>query len=73
MEREYRQIIQNIRLSKAEAKTLYDAFNILQDALSNIFNSGCEYDKDLVEAINKGLDGLEVSYPRLNVDLIVDG
>lgn len=73
MEREYRQIIQNIRLSKAEATTLYDAFSILQDALSNIFNSGCEYDKDLVEAINKGIDGLKVCNPRLNVDLIVEG
>ena len=72
MEREYRQIIQNIKLSKTEAKTLYDAFNILQDALGNIFNSGCEYDKDLVEAINKGIDGLKVCNPRLNVDLIVE-
>lgn len=72
MEREYRQIIQNIRLSKEEATTLYDAFSILQDALSNIFNSGCEYDKDLVEAINKGIDGLKVCNPRLNVDLIVE-
>jgi len=72
MEREYRQIIQNIKLSKTEAKTLYDAFNILQDALSNIFNTGCEYDKDLVEAINKGIDGLKVCNPRLNVDLIVE-
>ena len=73
MEREYRQIIQNIKLSKAEAITLYDAFSILQDALSDIFNSGCEYDKDLVEAINKGIDGLKVCNPRLNVDLIVEG
>lgn len=72
MEREYRKIIQNIRLSKEEAITLYDAFSILQDALSNIFNSGCEYDKDLVEAINKGIDGLKVCNPRLNVDLIVE-
>ena len=72
MEREYRQTIQNIKLSKTEAKTLYDAFHILQDALSNIFNSGYEYDKDLVEAINKGIDGLKICNPRLNVDLIVE-
>lgn len=72
MEREYRQIIQNIRLSKEEATTLYDAFSILQDAINNIFSSGCEYDKDLVEAINQGIDGLKVCNPRLNVDLIVE-
>ena len=72
MEREYRQIIQNIKLSKTEAKTLYDALNILQDAVNNIFSSGCEFDKDLVEAINKGIDGLKVCNPRLNVNLIVE-
>ena len=70
MEREYRQVIENIRLTKEEAQTLYDAREILRDAVADILGSGCQYDKDLVEAINKGIDGLSECNPRLNVNII---
>ena len=70
MEREYRKVIENIRLTKEEAQTLYDAREILRDAVADILQSGCEYDKDLVESINKGIDGLSECNPRLNVNII---
>ena len=70
MEREYRKVIENIRLTKEEAQTLYDAREILRDAVADILQSGCQYDKDLVEAINKGIDGLNECNPRLNVNII---
>ena len=31
---------------------------------------GCEYDQDLLEAIDKGIDGLNICNPRLNVNII---
>jgi len=70
MEREYRQVIENIRLTKEEAQTLYNAEMILREAVEDILDSQCEYDKDLVEAINNGIDGLKQCNPRLNVRLI---
>lgn len=70
MEREYRKVIENIKLTKEEAKILYQAKEILMMAVTDILNSNCEYDKDLVETINKGIDGLNECNPRLNVNLI---
>ena len=70
MQREYRQVIENIRLTKEEAQTLYDAREILREAVSDILTSQCQYDKDLVEAINSGIDGLNKCNPRLNVGII---
>lgn len=70
MEREYRKVIENIRLTKEEAQILYDAREILKDAVEDILHSGCAYDKDLVEAINRGIDGLNECNPRLNVNTI---
>jgi hypothetical protein len=70
MEREYRQVIQNIKLTKEEAQTLYNARKILLEARNCIPEFGYEYDKDLLDAINKGIDGLDVCNPRLNVNII---
>ena len=72
MVNEYRRVIENVSLDYDEAQTLYDAECILKKALDNIFNSSCQYDKDLVEAINQGIDGLKVCNPRLNVNAIVE-
>ena len=72
MEREYRQVIQNVKLTKEEAQTLYDAEKILKKALDIIFHPECQFDKDLVEVINKAIDGLKECNPRLNVGLIVE-
>ena len=71
MEREYRQVIQNIKLTIDEAQTLYNAEKILRVALDTVLNPKCPYDKDLVEAINKGIDGLKECNPRLNVGIIL--
>lgn len=71
MEREYRQVIQNIKLTKEEAQTLYDAREILLEAEAYVtLGHGCEYDKDLLEAIQKGIAGLDTCNPRLNVNII---
>ena len=72
MELEYRKVIQNIQLTKEEAITLDKAEKILQEALDKIFHPECPYDKDLVEALNAGLDGLKKCYPRINVKTTID-
>lgn len=68
MEREYRQVVENIKLTKEEAQILYNAREILMDAKKYL--CGCVYDQDLLEAIDKGIDGLNICNPRLNVDII---
>ena len=68
MEREYRQVVENIKLTKEEAQTLYDAREILMEAKKHL--CGCVYDQDLLEAIDDGIKGLNICNPRLNVNLI---
>ncbi len=43
MKREYRQVIQNIKLAKEEAQTLYDAEKILKEALDIMIQSFAMY------------------------------
>lgn len=68
----YRQIVNNIELTKEEAQTLYDARKILKEATYYITASCCEYDKDLMENIKNAYDALSLCNPRLNVNLIVE-
>jgi hypothetical protein len=42
----------------------------LVEAKSYIEEARCEYDKYLLESIDKGIDGLSICNPRLNVDII---
>lgn len=72
MEREYRKVIENIRLTKDEASTLYKAFCLLESAKDDIENSHCQYDKDLLEAINDSVNALGTSNARMNVHVILD-
>lgn len=72
MEREYRKVIENIRLTKDEASTLYKAFCLLESAKDDIENSHCQYDKDLLDAINGSVNALGVSNARMNVNVILD-
>ncbi len=72
MEREYRQVIENIRLTKDEASTLYKAFCLLESAKDDIENSHCQYDYDLLDAISKSVNALEISNARMNVGIILN-
>lgn len=72
MEREYRKVIENIRLTKDEASTLYKAFCLLESAKDDIENSRCQYDYDLLDAISKSVNALEISNARMNVHVILD-
>ena len=72
MEREYRKVIENIRLTKDEASTLYKAFCLLESAKDDIENSHCQYDYDLLDAICKSVNALEISNARMNVGIILN-
>lgn len=72
MEREYRKVIENIRLTKDEASTLYKASCLLGSAKDDIENSHCQYDYDLLDAISKSVNALETSNARMNVHMILD-
>lgn len=71
MEREYRQVIENIRLTKDEASTLYRAFCLLESAKDDIENSHYQYDRDLLDAIRGSVNALETSNARMNVHVIL--
>lgn len=71
MEREYRQVIENIRLTKDEASTLYRAFCLLKYAKDDIESTCFQYDKDLLDAINGSVNALETSNARMNVHMIL--
>ena len=72
MECRYRKVINNILLTEEEAMTLYNAMSILLEAKDNIECSGCEYDKDLLEAINECIGALSICNGRLDVNIIVE-
>lgn len=67
MEKEYREVLENIRLTEEEALTLWKAAKIVSDALGLTFNYRGEIDKDLQECLNACLDGMRACYPRINV------
>ena len=64
----YRQVIHGIELTEKEAKTLYDAEDILATAHNKLNNvNGTEIDEDLMPAIDKAMYSLAECNARLNV------
>lgn len=72
MRREYRQIIENIELTKEEALILDKARELCENALTLLHESPDERDEDLEEALVEGLNGLENCNARLNVNTILE-
>lgn len=72
MQPEYRNILTNFELSKAEARTLYEARKILVDIKEWAEGLNCPCDRDLLEAVDAGIQGLNKANPRLNVDILVE-
>ncbi len=72
MQPEYRNIIQNFELTKAEGRTLFEAQKLLADMKDWIVNSNCSFDEDLLEAIEAGIKGLSSANARLNVNTLLE-
>lgn len=70
MEREYRQVLENIRLTKEEAIILHKSEMIIQEAIYDVldYKDHCgQIDNDLIEKLNICMDGMKECYPRINV------
>lgn len=72
MQPQYRNILTNFELSKAEARTLYEARNILVIIKEWIDGLNCPCDSDLLEAVDAGVQGLNKANTRLNVNMLVE-
>lgn len=67
MERETRAVLTNIRLTKEEATTLWEAQRIIATAIKEATSFGGEVEHDLLEKLDICMDGMKTCYPRINV------
>lgn len=67
MEFEYRQIINGFELTKEEAKTLYEAEQILCEMEDSLNNQSTEIEKSLREAVEDALNFIQICNSKLSI------
>lgn len=73
MTRWFRQVLDNINLTKDEATILHKSELIIKEAIDNVLEykvNGGEIDDDLLEVLNTCINGMQKCYSRINVHIM---